>query len=194
MEPLFRYQATSHAFLARGKEALAQSDSEGSVDSFFAAAMFLRFGIEARLFEYLDATFRALGTAPRPSAEYVASKLLKRLVEADPRAAFDGGVRLTSEKTGQATSLHFTPVTKELATLHGKLGGLLHFSFFRQNPDWPLRVNSRNPPRTLLDYRDLLVRTVDELTRATSGRLLSHPRFAEIVSDIVDECEDDIAP
>ena len=186
--PLYRYQATSHAFLARAKEAISRFDNEGEVDGFFIAAMHLRFGIEARLHEYLDSTLKALGQDPTSVSDYVASKLLKRLVAADPRAEFDGGVRWTSKRTEKSTTLIFTPVSPELASIHGKLGGFLHFSFFRNNPEWYIRTTSHDEMiRTLLDHRKLLDQAISELTRATSGRLLSHPRFTKIVEDIIDE-------
>ena len=33
-------------------------------------------------------------------------------------------------------SSRYTPVTKELASIHGRLGELLHHSFFVKNPNW----------------------------------------------------------
>ncbi len=186
--PLYRYQATSHAFLARAKEALSRFDNDGEVDGFFIAAMNLRFGIEARLHEYLDSTLKTLNQDPVSVSEYVASKLLKRLVAADPRAEFDGVVRITPNRIGKSTTLVFTPVSRELASIHGKLGGLLHFSFFRNNSEWYIRTASNDEKiRTLLDHRKTLYQAVSELTRATSGSLLSHPRFTEIIKDIIDE-------
>jgi hypothetical protein len=177
--------------LARAKESLARFDNDGAVDDFFSAALLLRFGIEARLFEYLDATLQSMGKSGDLISDYVASKLLKLLVAADPRAAFDGAVRLTSDQTGQSTTLVFTPVSAELASIHGKLGGLLHFTFFRNNSNWYIRSTSKDGEfRTLLDYRRFLEQAVGELTYATSGRLLSHPRFTEIVADIVAENAD----
>lgn len=184
--PFYRYQATSHAFLARAKEALSRFDNDGEVDAFFVAAMHLRFGIEARLYEYLDSTLKSLGQDSATVTDYVASKLLRRLVEADSRAEFDGGVRITSEQTEESTTLVFTPVSRELASIHGKLGGLLHFKFFRNNPDWYHRSTSQGEKlHTLLDYRKMLDQAVSELTHATSGSLLSHPRFTEIVEEIL---------
>jgi hypothetical protein len=186
--PFYRYQATSHAFLARAKEAVSRFDTDGDVDGFLVAAMHLRFGIEARLHEYLDATLKSLGQDPKKVTDYVASKLLKRLVEADPRAEYNGGVRMTSEQSGNSTALAFTPVSRELAAIHGKLGGLLHFNFFRENTEWNYRKASPdNKLRTLLDHRKLLDQGIAELTGATSGRLLSHPQFAKIVEGIIDE-------
>jgi hypothetical protein len=158
--------------------------NEGDVDGFFACALHLRFGIEARLHEYLDSTLKSLGQDPAKVGEYVASRLLKRLVEADPRAQFDGGVRITSEQSGKSSTLLFTPVSRELASIHGKLGGILHFSFFRRY----IQTTTRDEKfRTLLDYRNLLDQGISELTYATSGRLLSHPRFKEIVTNIIGE-------
>jgi hypothetical protein len=186
--PFYRYQATSHAFLARAKEAVSRFDTDGDVDAFFVAAMHLRFGIEARLHEYLDSTLKAIGQDPKTVSDYVASKLLKRLVEADPRAEFSGGIRVTSEQSGNSAALAFTPVSRELAAIHGRLGGLLHFNFFRENTDWNYRQKSSdNKFRTLLNHRQLLDQGITELTHATSGRLLSHPQFAEIIESIIDE-------
>ena len=187
-DPLFRYPATSRAFLARAKETLATFDSEGSVSSFFTTALLLRFGIEARLFEFLDATLDQMGKKQEVGSEYVASKLLKRLVEENLRAESDVAVRITSERTGESTTLGFTPVSRELASMHGKLGGLLHFSFFRNNPDWYVRTESSGQnARTLLDHRRLLDQAISELTRATAGTLLSHPRFEQTVADVLGE-------
>lgn len=186
--PFYRYQATSHAFLARAKEAVSRFDTDDDVDGLFVAAMHLRFGIEARLHEYLDSTLKSLGQDPTVVGDYVASKLLRRLVEADPRTQFNGGVRITSEQSGNSTTLGFTPVSRELAAIHGRLGGLLHYNFFRNFPDWNIRKSSPDDRlRTLLDHRKLLDLGIAELARATSGRLLSHPQFTEIVEGIIDE-------
>ena len=190
--PFYRYPATSRAFLARAKEALSRFDREDDVDAFFECAMHLRFGIEARLHEYLDAALKDLGRDPSKVSEYVASKLLKRHVSADPRAEFGGSVRITSEDTGDSSALAFTPVSRELASIHGKLGGFLHFSFFRSNPDWHFRSASRDDQvRSLPDYRKILDQGIVELTRSTSGLLLSHPRFTEVVDDIIAARGDD---
>lgn len=72
---IFKYPAHSHAFLTRARVALEAFDTEATVSNLFAAALEVRFGIEARLFEYIDA---AIGRSPekrRHIKDYSATKL-----------------------------------------------------------------------------------------------------------------------
>ena len=174
--------------MARSEEHLARFEAEGSVENFFYAALELRFGIEARLNEYLSSAYEAIGRDPKEIDEYVASKLLKKLISIDPRADRETTLRITSNDTGRSTVLQFTPVTPRLASIHGQLGELLHFSFFQKNEHWMLKTSfGGKPRRTLSDFVLLLKEGILELRQATSGALLRTPRFTAIVQEIMNE-------
>jgi len=188
----FGYQAHSRAYLARAKEHLEKFDTEDDVASLFYAALDLRFSIEARLYQYMDATFKALNIDPKKSKKYTASKMLTQLLSADPDAGSPVSLRIVSEQTGSESSLHYTPVTNKLAKMHGMLGELLHFRFFRNNKRWYLRKElGGNPHKSLVNYRKWIDDVISELEQATRGNMLNNPRFTQLVERIIEEDEDD---
>lgn len=71
--------------------------------------------------------------------------------------------------------------------MHGRLGGLLHHAFFRQNKWWFLDIRREAPSQTLLDVRDFLTKVCDELAEATRGSLLTHPEFTALVDEVLSE-------
>lgn len=186
--PLFRFNTSSHAFLARARAHLSAFLADKEVDRFFYAALELRFGIEARVTEYLKPALTSIGRDVKDVDDYVASRLLKRLAVINPDYEVGVTIRLTSQHSGDATVLHYTPVTRELASIHGKLGELLHYKFFLNNEHWVYRMPlGGDPHRSLPDFIPLLEKGCEELGRATAGALLGHPRFTEVVEEVLNE-------
>lgn len=186
--PFFRFPTGARAFLTRAAEHLARFEREDAVESFFYAALELRFGIEARLNEYLASALKSVGKDSKSINEYVATKLLKRLVTIDPNAGRASTLRITSESDGSSTVLQFTPVSPRLAAIHGQLGELLHYKFFVNNEHWVMRKPlGGDPHRSVADFVPLLKEGIAELQSATSGLLLGNPSFTELVQQIADE-------
>lgn len=183
---MFQYPAHARAYLKRAQSLLEAFDTSNDVSSLFYAALELRFGIEARLYDYIDVTYKSLGLDANRINDYVASKLLKHLISVNPDADKQVQLHIISEQTGYCTSMHFTPVTPRLAKMHGQLGEILHFKFFRNNQYWYLKMKPNNESqKTLQNYRDLLGEVAVELETATSGNLLSHPMFTAMVQDVM---------
>lgn len=186
--PFFQYQAHSHAFLARAREHLARFEMDGQVQNFFYAALELRFGIEARLNEYLAPALEAIGKEPKDMPEHVATRLLTKLATIDPTSEQPATLRFTSEQTGDSSVAHYTPVSRRLAAIHGQLGELLHYKFFVKNEHWLLRKPlGRKPHRSIPDFVALLNEGVAELELATSGTLLGNPKFTALVEEVLSE-------
>lgn len=187
---LFRYQAHSRAFLNRGRGHLAEFKSNGNVSSFHYAALELRFAIEARISEYLRPALKRLGKNPNKETEYVASKLLKKLAAIAPDSERHSVLRVASEQNGSSVTLRFTPVSRELASIHGKIGEFLHFKFFLNNEHWLIRKPlGSSPHRSLMDCCTVLEDAVTELEQATAGTLLGHPQFTALVDELLNESE-----
>ena len=175
----------ARSFLGRARQRLAEFDL-GKREALFYAALDLRFGIEARLFTYIDAAPQAQGDRGTFSREYVASKLLAHLTRLAPDAARGSVLRVRHEGSGEVSGFVYTPVTPRLAKMHGQLGELLHAKFFRNNPAWCInREFDVDRPQTLLDYRSFLGEVVAELTEATRGTLLGNPVFTKLVEEVL---------
>jgi hypothetical protein len=186
--PLLRFPTGSRAFLSRAEEHLARFEREEVVESFFYTALELRFGIEARLNEYLGPALKSIGKDSKSTTEYVATKLLKRLISIAPDAGRASTLRLTREQDGHSIVMQFTPVSQKLAAIHGKLGELLHYKFFINNEHWVIRKPlGGNPNHSIADFLPLLKEGIAELQLATSGSLLSHPQFTELVQQVAEE-------
>lgn len=193
--PFVRFHIGSRAFLERARGHLsAFRASEDAAPSLFYAALELRFGIEARVTEYLQTAMKNLGRDASEVNDYVATKLLKRLTQIEPNYEQGGGLRITNEQNGHQTILEFTPVTRELARLHGKLGELLHYKFFLNNKHWQLKKPMGGQPhRSIGDFADMVDGGIAQLGEATRGLLLGHMRFTEIVSEVLgEEAKDDV--
>jgi hypothetical protein len=183
--PFLQFNTSATSFLARAKTHLREFQHTEAVEHFQYAALDLRFGIEARLNEYLGPALKAIGKDPKHITEYVANKLLNRLLTIDPAAWRAGTLRITNEQSGHATVLQFTPVSKRLAAIHGQLGELLHFKFFINNERWNMRQPlGGKPHRSLADYIGLLEEGFNELEHATSGQLLQNPKFTQLVEEV----------
>jgi hypothetical protein len=145
----------------------------------------LRFGIEARLYQYIDAELGHAKQTRKHLKEYAATKLLAQLTAINPKTSQQTIVQLTPEDGGKATTLAYTPVTRELANMHGQLGNLLHYTFFWINPYWRLKRQPTGPGRSaILQARDLVARGIEELSKAVSGNLLTNPSFGALVDDL----------
>lgn len=82
------------------------------------------------------------------------------------------------EGRSEGFALSFTPVTAELVKAHHELGGLLHATFFSNNPQWSYRLRlADRGTKSFLDWRDRLGEITDELDKATRGHLLRMPNF-----------------
>jgi hypothetical protein len=187
-DPRFKFSIAARDFLARARDHLKRFDDDRSVADFFGAVLNLRFGIEARLYEYLDATLKELNKPAHNRSDYVASKLLKHLLAQDPAANRAVMVRLTAEGADRPGSvLAYTPVTPDLARHHARLGDYLHYTFFRNCEYWYLDCDMQPPVRTLRDHRRYLDEVAAELAEATRGLLLTHPKFTRMIEDALDE-------
>jgi hypothetical protein len=181
--PFYRYATHSRACLDRAKTQLAKFDAEQDVEAVFYAALQLRFGIEARVWEYTLAALQAAGREPSSVPDYVASKLLRRLAELDPQS---GQASVLSVLGEQGVSMQYTPVSSALAAVHGKLGGYLHHRYFVTNPHWYVgQPLSRDGQRSIGDLRELLVAGVAGLEAATQAALLANPKFTALVSEVL---------
>ena len=186
--PFLRFYTGARSFLARSREHLKKFEKDESVEHFLYAALELRFGIEARLNEYLGPALKSIGLDSKDLSEYVASKLLKRLLTIDPDAGRASTLRITSEQSGSSSILQFTPVSARLAAIHGQLGELLHFKFFTNNEHWLMRKPlGGTPHRSVADFVGLLKEGIGELEYATSGSLLSNFKFTKLVEEVVSE-------
>ena len=186
--PIFQFPAHSRAFLNRAREHLTRFETDSQVQDFFYAALELRFGIEARLNEYLAPALKAIGKTPKDMPEYVGSRLLKKLARMDSTSEQPATLRFTSEQTGDSSVAHYTPVSRRLAAIHGQLGELLHYKFFVKNEHWLLRKPLGGTPHcSIPDFVLLLNEGVAELERATSGTLLGNPKFTALVEEVLSE-------
>ena len=188
----YRYMVSAGAFLERAQTALIAFKSDDDVQQLFVAALMARLGIEARLFEYIEAE---IPTADRSVTmmkvgEYQATKLLARLTRLNPDARREVVIVLTPTEGGKQIGLRYTPVTASLASIHGRLGELLHFNYFKKNPYWYIadRVDSPGLP-TVLHAQDLVERAIVELSEATCGNLRSHPHFKTAVEQVVHDVD-----
>lgn len=189
---MYRWAAHSHAFLKRAQAAIAEFKDNHEVQQLFVSALMLRLGIEARLFEYIEAELPSDTRRDQLMriSEYQASKLLARLTRLNPDAKGEVHVRFTPVDGGESFGMRYTPMTDSLASIHGRLGELLHFNFFKKNPYWYMadRVDYPGLP-TVLHAQDLIEQGIRELTEATSGDLLSHPQFKAAVKHVVEEID-----
>ena len=190
---LYRWLIDSRAFLVRARQGLEAFDGNDDVGQLFTAALMLRYGIEARLFEYI---YHELPKNTRDDdisriSEFAASRLLNQLTDLNPRAAIGSTVVIRPDDGSEAFGFRYTPMTKSLAALHGRLGGLLHMNYFKRNRHWYISRRSDRPgTMLLLDARDLVAQGIDELAEVTSGTLLAHPSFGAALGHLLDEVDE----
>ena len=184
-DPFFEYEGDVHRFLRRAREQLRNFD-KGNIESLFYAALELRFGIEARLYVALDSTFALNYTPLEKTKEHAATKLLKRLLNLEPHAGRAWKLKVELVETGeQIAILQYTPVTQELAKMHGQLGELLHFTFFRNKRNWyhwliKQRMREKSA-QSLVEVRQFLEDVACALEAATHGEIgmFKFPQFRE---------------
>lgn len=167
--PFFLYDIPSGSFAERAQMQLKRFD-EGHPESLFYAAFELRTGIEARLHEYISAAH------PSRVKDYDAQKLMAKLRRRSKHADTAFRLHFRSPSGLSSTVLTYEPVTPMLIDAHAKLGDLLHFNFFRSNPDWFYTVSlvEHDPPsKSLVDVRKWLGEVVAELERVANSTLLS---------------------
>jgi hypothetical protein len=185
--PFFEFTIYSKFFLQRARENLRRFDN-GDVASLFYAALDLRFGIEARLYEYIDPVFKSNNISSEDIREYVATRLLTEFTRAEPDA--ERRMILRSLKSGTDEVLaefEYTPVTKKLAKMHGKLGEMLHYKFFRNNKNWMMKSRLQFGGKSLADFRVFLDEVANELAEATRGTLLGPAHFTGLIKQLIEE-------
>lgn len=188
----YRFPTAATSFLARAEAQLESFEKDENIAAFFYAALELRFGIEARLQEYIAAALRSMGENQPISSEYVATKLLRRLHTLNPDADKGYSLRLTEVEAGRlAYEGQYTPVTPRLAAIHGMLGELLHYKFFPNNKYWYLRVPPADASQKTLTYFVALVKEgIHELGKAASGTILHSTFFTDAIREVLEERED----
>jgi hypothetical protein len=190
-DTIFNYKIDSRSFLKRAIDNLEIFEKEGIAANFFYSALELRFGIEARLNEYISAALNINGSSKVKVPEHAATRLLARLNNLNEHSENEKCLRFTSNKNDNSTELVFTPVTKNLANIHGKLGELLHYKFFNNNEYWYVRdlfINSNK--KSILNYVALIKEGIEELKYATSGNLLYSSSFKKMVNEEFGVCEE----
>lgn len=153
------YSIDSKAYLNRARKQLDENTKEG----LFYAAFELRCGIESRLLQYWEAN-RSIHQLKKAGWEIpkIARDLEKAFIRRDKIARIDV---LDSAGIEHRISLYFTPVTKDLEALGGKIGNLMHCpELFRTSDDpwWD-------------QTREFLEQVYAELEKANKGTLLGVP-------------------
>ncbi len=172
----FEYNIPPFCFLERARELITRFD-RGDIASIFYAALELRMGIEAKLFQTIESAIKLERLPEKKIKEYSATKLLKKLASINPDAEESVAISFGLAGSNSRTRMEYTPVTPELAKKHGMLGGYLHYNFFRRNPYWFYNVKTEKSGEsvTLNRLREILEEVALELEKATSGSLLSPP-------------------
>lgn len=152
------YNCGSRAYLARARMQLDQNATE----ALFYAALELRFGIEARLHEYLEVQHHV---SKKRREGWKIAELGKNL-----KRAFDDGdkvveIVINDQESGESVACYYTPVTASLKKNGQQLGNYLH------------ALKEHKPPghKWWDDFRSLLEAACQELKVATTGRLLGPP-------------------
>lgn len=199
--PYLPFIRNSRSFLRLAEAALARFDETLDAADIFTAAIFLRMGIEGRMWEYIEAN---LGSSDAPEhkalllkieKKHAVSKLVEDLRRAVPMSAKAVQLSVTVDgETGPASVFDYTPVTSDLGRLHGQLGELLHYNYFIRNPLWNRDFVSRPHPQraavrpgsieTLRDAREFLRTCVLALKSITRGLLLTHPEIQRVVGEL----------
>lgn len=153
------YSINSKAYLNRARKWLDENTKEG----LFYAAFELRCGIESRLLQYWEAN-KHIHQMKKAGWEIpkIARDLEKAFIRRDKIARIDV---LDSAGRELRISLYFTPVTKDLEALGGKIGNLMHCpKQFRTSDDpwWD-------------QTREFLEQVYAELEKANKGTLLGVP-------------------
>jgi hypothetical protein len=177
-------------FLQRADAMLARFDNDGQVSALFYAALELRYGIEARLNEYIDAERRQLKQADDEKRPYISQHLIKYLASLNPDSHRSAQLAFTPEQKedGPGFQLQYRPMTPELARAHGKLGGFLHYEVFRQNPLFFAKFDVPDGNGlTISHVRQYLGAVASDLRYVAQGTMLTHTSFTRLVKSSEDK-------
>jgi hypothetical protein len=189
----YSFDCYSNAFLNRAQVLMKRFDEAEDATCLFYAALELRYGIESRLYEYIDAACNTLKVTSEEKKEYAATRLLRKLVQMIPDAEEPATVIVSVAGSKNGIGFRYTPVTRKLAQMHGRLGETLHITFFRRNPNWYYRDSlTEYGQQSLTDLRRFLGEVEKELAEATSGQLRGCPQFTSAVLQTL--AEEDVQP
>jgi hypothetical protein len=193
--PFFAYHHDAYSYVERAQKQFRLFDA-GNPENLFYAALELRMGIEARLYDGLRTLLQTNITEEerqrhsRRIERLSPDKLFRKLATIDEHTLQSYTLTL-GRPGGQATSvLRYTAVTKELANDWDRVSKLLHYRFFIDNPEWYHKVKillNRDNMRSLMDYREMLGDIARRLEEASSGDLLTPPSFLLRLIDEADE-------
>jgi hypothetical protein len=113
------YDASSRGHLARARTQFAV----GTKESLFYAALELRYGIEARLHEYLDAGVDVVATKKKPWRINHLRREVEQMFGSHQKPVV---VAVTQPETAKKVEVEYTPVTRSLEKLGKKFGKYLH--------------------------------------------------------------------
>ena len=189
----FAYHIDAWSYVERAQKQLQLFD-EGNPESLFYAALELRMGIEARLIEILRALLRDNNRPAERIKQYKPKILLGKISELDKNGNVFRHITLTFGVPGSQSStvFQFIPITRELAADYGKVGDLLHCTFFEGNEGWCVkkRLKGEYGAMSLLDYRDMLSIITQRLKEATGSDLIIPPSFIKFFDELNNDAEE----
>ena len=150
------YGISSRDYLARAKRCLERDD----IENLFYAAFEIRCGVEARMEEYLDAQEHI---SQKRRQGWQVAKLARNIENAFRLGEKDAVLRILNKDTKEVEfEARYTPVKVSLRKRVEKLGNFLHSAKKYHPPDDAFWGR----------FREDLESAIEELERATSGRLL----------------------
>ena len=162
------YGISSRDYFARAKRCLEKDD----IENLFYAAFEIRCGVEARMEEYLDAQEHI---SKKKRQGWRVAKLAKNIESVFRLGEKDAILRILNKDTKEVEfEARYTPVKKSLRKRAEKFGSFLHSS------------KKYHPPNDAFwdRFREDLESAIEELERATLGRLLGplllHPNKKHI--------------
>lgn len=156
------YDASSRGHLARARARFAT----GTKESLFYAALELRYGIEARLHEYLDGGVDVVAIKKKRRRFNHLGHEVKKVFGSHDKPVV---VAFTHPETAKKIKVEYTPVTRSLEKLGKKLGKYLH----RVEP------KEAENEKFWTALRTLVAEGVTGLAAATKGTLLGPPYSPE---------------
>jgi hypothetical protein len=189
----------SSSFVRRAREHLAAFDAvrgveanlneARDVEAIFHAALAVRMGIEARLYEYIHAALKGVKPEDSGIRHWRAKDLLHQLAKLNPNAGHDA--TLVIRETGSADGGHafeYRAVTRKLEKFHHRMGELLHYTYFWTHPSWYANVPWHpGSVDTLVDARDVVAAAIEELDYIARGSMLSNPIVTQRVLELEQE-------
>jgi hypothetical protein len=170
-DQFYSYTIDALSFLERAEAQLKRFDLEDDISCLLYAALELRIGIECRLYETINSYPEEEKKNHSFHRETAATKLLKKLNDIDYSSNETQSYTIAFKK--HETVLTYTPVSKKLASFHGRLGDFLHFPLFENTSEWYVKDPSGSGDKeTLGYYRKFLNEVKEELRLCCSGDLL----------------------